>query len=301
MSRFLALLALGLFLPAPLDARPPDEMVEIKAGDPVSIRADRAYILFRTVRPEGVPSVEPVFLRIPTSAEMERYAAAKRAAYAQAEPGLIRQREEQLRRKAEAEASGKSFKGEIPPSPSLDTFNFVYDEVANVQRVDDGGALVKGKPESVYLVEVPAGDYILYGAAYGSGTVKPALFACMCLGTVGFPAPAGVVTDLGYFMGDRVEHISKIPELKAESGFGPSSVAVFTPLGATVRPVGAATAVPDVLRGAAVRPAAYRAIGRFVEPRAITVNRLAPVPGILAYEGRRVIDVKTGKDAPRSR
>jgi hypothetical protein len=298
MRCLLALLALAV--PAALDARPPDEMVEIKAGDPVSIRADRAYILFRTIRPEGVPSVEPVFLRIPSAAEMERHAAAKRQAFAAAEPGLVREREALLRKKAEADAAGKPFKGDIPPPPSLETFNFVYDEVANVQRIDDSKALVKGRPESVYLVEVPPGDYVLYGAAYGSGMLKPALFACMCLGTVGFPAPAGVVTDLGYFMGDRVDRLSEIPELKAESGLGPSSVAIFSPLGATIRPVRPESTVPEALRGAAIRSADYRAIGRFLEPRAITINRLAPVPGILAYRDRRVIDVKTGTDAPGS-
>jgi hypothetical protein len=77
-------------------------------------------------------------------------------------------------------------------------------------------------------------------------------------------------------------------------------VAVFAPIGATVRPARADSTMPDALRGKDVRPADYRAVGRFVDGRALTVNRLAPVPGILAYEGRRVIDVKTGTDAKGS-
>jgi hypothetical protein len=295
MRRLIALLLLAL--PAALDARGPREMMEIEAGQPVSIRPDRAYILFRTVRPEGVPSVEPVFLRIPTAAEMERYLEARRLAFQQAEPGLIRDREAQLRKKGEAEAAGKPFKRAIPPPPSVDTFNFVYDEVSNVQRINYDRAFVKGRPESVFLVELPPGDYVLYGASYGSWALKASLFACWCLGTVGFPAPAGVVTDLGYFMGDMVHEPSKIPELAAESDLGPSSVAIHAPLGATVRPARPDSPVPEPLRAATVRPADYRAIGRFVDPRAITINRLAPVPGVLAYEGRRVIDVKSGTDA----
>lgn len=298
MRLLLALLLLAF--PAALQARV-DEMVEIKAGEPVTIRPDRAYILFRTIRPEGVPSIEPVFLRIPSEAEMERYLRVRREAFLKAEPDLIRQREERLRKKAEAEAAGKRFKGDVPPVPSLETFNFVYDEVANVQRIDDAGAFVKGRPESVYLVEILPGDYVLYGASYGSGFVfKQSLFACMCLGTIGFPAPAGVVTDLGYFIADMVHRPSDVPELKAESGFGPSSVSIYAPIGAAVRPVRPDTPVPEALRDKAVRPAEYRAIGRFVDGRALTINRLAPVPGILAYEGRRVIDVKTGADAQGS-
>jgi hypothetical protein len=299
MRLLLALLLLAA--PAPLAARAPDEMVEIEAGTAVTIRPDRAYILFRRVRPEGVLSVEPVFLRIPSAAEMARFAAARRQAWQKAEPDLLRKRAAQLRRKAEVEATGRDYKGEIPPEPSFETFNFVYDEVANVRRVDTDRPFVKAPPENFYLVEVLPGDFVLYGASYGSAALKPSLFACMCLGTVGFQAPAGVITDLGYFMGDRSDKLSPIPELKDETGLGSGSVAIFAPLAATVRPVRQDTPLPPALSAATVRPAQYRAVGRFVDPRAITIARLAAVPGILAYEGRRVIDVKTGTDAKGSR
>lgn len=294
MRRLLALLL--LVSPAMSSALAPDEMVEIRAGASVSIRPDRAYILLRTIRPEGVPSVLPVLLRIPSAAETERYWAARRLAFAEAEPRLIRQREAQLRKKAEAEAAGKPFKGEVPPPPTLETFNFVYDEIGNVRRIS--GSFVEGRPESVYLVELLPGDYVLYGASYGSSFYKPILHACLCLGTVGFSAPAGIVTDLGYFMGDMAHRPSTIPELKGETGLGPSSMTPMAPIAATVRPARPDSVVPDALRGTNVRPAEYRAIGRFFEPRAASISRLGPVPGILAYEGRRVIDVKTGADAP---
>lgn len=292
--RFLVAL-LVLAFPASLFARVADEMVELRPGAPVSIRADRAYILFRSIRPEGVPSVLPVLMRIPSNAEMERYSAARRQAFAAAEPGLIRQREAQLRKKAEAEAAGGAFKGMVAPPPTLETFNFVYDQIANAQRIN--GSFAEGRPESVYLVEILPGDYVLYGASYGSSATKSSLWVCMCLGTVGFSAPAGIVTDLGYFMGDMAHRLSPIPELKAESDLGPSSMTPAAPIAATVRPARPDSVMPDALRGKTVRPAEYRAIGRFFEPRAMSINRLAAVPGILAYEAGRVIDVKTGTDA----
>lgn len=295
------LLALALLvMPAALRAREVREMVEIPAGAPVSIRPDRAYLLFRTIRPEGVPSVEPVFLRIPTAADMDRYRAARRAAYASAEAGLIRRREGQLRRNAEMAAAGARA-ADLPPvdpPPSLETFAFVPDDLRNVQNIQDSRPFVRGRPESVYLVEVVPGDYVLYGASFGTGVLLAGLHACMCLGTVGFPAPAGVVTDLGYFLGDMVHRESVIPELRAESGFGPSSNAYLAPLGATVRPAQPATPVPAALHGANVRAAAYHAVGKFFDPRALTINRLVAVPGVLAYDGGRVIDVRTGQEAP---
>jgi hypothetical protein len=290
------LLSLALLLaPVSIEARPPREMVEIKAGDPTTIRADRAYILFRTVRPEGVHAFEPVFLRIPTQEEMERYNTAKRQAYERAEPDLIRRRERQVQRNAERLALGQSAEP-VDPVPSLEKFNFVYDDIYNVQNIQADRALVQARPESTYLVEVMPGSYVLYGASWRWGPAN--LYVCFCLGSVGFSAPAGTVTDLGYFLADTVHHVSKIPELRPESGFGLTMSDPAILIGATIRPVRSDSPVPEALHGANVHPAEYRAIGRFFEPRAAAINRLVPVPGILDYDEGRVIDVRTGTVVP---
>lgn len=237
------LLAFALLLaPVTLAARTPREMVEIRAGDPVSIRADRAYLLFRTVRPEGVHAFEPILLRIPGAGEIARA------------------------------------------------------DVGNVQNIDAGRALLRARPESLYLVEVVPGDYVLYGIGWEAGPAV--LSVCLCLGTVGFSAQAGVVTDLGYFLADTIHDVSRIPELRANSGFGPSIHSGFLVAGATVRPPRPDTTVPDLLRGAEVRAVRYRAVGRFFDPTAGAINRLAPVPGVLAYDQGRVVDVASGRVVP---
>ena len=62
MKRLAALLLpapMGLAAPQALLARAPDELVEIEAGQPLTLRPDRAYILFRRIPPEGVTSIEP--------------------------------------------------------------------------------------------------------------------------------------------------------------------------------------------------------------------------------------------------
>jgi hypothetical protein len=271
-------------------------MVEIRAGEPVTIRQDRAYILFRSVRPEGAMRLEPVFLRIPRDEEMARYGEARRQAYARAEPGLIRRREAMLRTRANLEAQGRRSFSTIPPPPSIDSFEFIYEEIGNLQNIDDSRAFVRGAGEDVYLVEIVPGDYVLYGIAYAGG---PAFLpTCLCLGTVGFSAPAGAVTDLGRFYADRVDREARQPELRAESGFGQTMSALTVLLGATVRPPLSGDLPPDALRGANVRAVQYRAVGKFFDPRAVMINRLVPVPGILAYEGGRVIDVRSGQAVP---
>lgn len=237
------LLALALLVvPAFAAARVPKEMVEIREGQPVTIRPDRAYLLFRNFRPPGVPDIEPVFLRIPSEAER------------------------------------------------------TAGTLLNVQNIDESRPFVRGRPESVYLVEVVPGDYVLYGASYGSMPAR--LYTCMCLGTVGFSAPPGIVTDLGHFLADNVVRISTVPELRPESGFGPS-MNVYMPLvGATMRPAAPGLAVPEALHGANVRAAQYRAVGKFTDPGAMSINRLVPIAGVLGYDGGRVVDVASGRVAP---
>ena len=285
MRAMAALLLLAVATPASAD--PPAEMVQIGGGEPVTIRADRAYILFRRVRPEGVTGIEPIFMRVPTAAEMERYREARRAAFARAQPELLRRYQRRLQRDPQRAGT--------PPSEA--TFPFEFDEIANTHNIEDDPALEGGRPESVHLVEVLPGDYVLYGANFGSGFLVDALYACMCLGTVGFSVRPGEVTDLGYFMADLASDQTPIPELQSEAGLGRGATGLATPIVATMRPPNARTQAPRQLSGARVVAVEYRAVGKFFDPRAGSINRLVPVPGVLDYEGGRVIHVRTGQEA----
>lgn len=290
------LLALLLLVVSPAARATDREMIEIREGTPVTIRTDRAYLLFRAIRPDGVRNFEPILLRIPRREEMARYDAARRAAFARAEAEQLRRRESAIRQRADNQRQGRPSVGSLPPLLSLETFNFTFPEIQNVQNIEASRPFVRGRPESTYLVEVVPGDYVLYGISWDGG---PAFLAvCMCLGTVGFQAPAGVITDLGYFFADTVGDVSAIPELRADSGFGPSISSWHRLVGATIRPAHQGSSMPEALRTANVRPATYRAVGKFVDPSANSINRLAPVPGILAYDRGRVVDVHTGTNVP---
>jgi hypothetical protein len=281
-------LALGMALATAAPARAQRELVEIRRGQPIQLRPDRAYLLLRIGRPPGVAEFEPIFLRIPTAAEMTAWEAARRDAYARAQAA-------QAQRGAEGGA-GREPAGRVDPVPALEAFRFEYRAVANLNKIDAGRALVPGRPEAVYLIEAVPGDYVLYGIAFGAW--QPGVHTCLCLGTVGFSAPAGVVTDLGTFLADTIDHVSTIPELSAESGYGPSMNGFLWTLGAAIRPATAETTRPALPEGAVVRAAVYRAVGKFIEPRALAINRLAPIPGVLAFDGGRVIDVASGRQAP---
>ena len=267
-------------------ARAQGELREIRSGEAVTVRPDRAYFLFRVPQPSGVYAAEPMFMRVPTAAEMERYSAARRAAFAHAEPRLMREYQDRIRRPRSADQPQ-------PERPSLENFNFSYTEIQNLDFVDRGRAFQRDRVERIYLVEAVPGDYVFYGLSYGGGGIG----VCLCLGTVGFRADPGVITDLGYVISDIVYGVSSLPELRSESGFGPSSGDPRL-LGATIRPARHDSTMPLGLRSLAVRPARFRAVGKFVEPRAHLINRLATVPGILDYREGRVIDVQSGMEVP---
>jgi len=296
MIRLLLIACSLLFLPTAAVGQAQPELVEIRQGQPIRIRPDRAYILLRISRPEGVDKFDPVFLRVPTAAEMAGWEAARREAFARAEPALVRRREQQLARNRlpSAERSGPPV--QVDPVPSVENFRFEYGFVANLNRVNADRALVSGRPESTYLVEAAPGEYVLYGIYFHIG--EPWVHTCLCLGTVGFSLQPGMVTDLGTFLADRIDDVSVIPELRAESGYGPSIRGVIWNFGAAIRPPTADTPRPQFPDGTTVRLADYHAVGKFFEPMAMGINRLVPIPGVLAYDNGRVIDVRSGQAVP---
>lgn len=279
----LALIALAACL-LPLQsiaAKPADELIEIAGGKPVTVRADRAYLLFRVPRPQNSNPLEPLLMRVPSSEEVARYEAARAAAFAKALPDLAKAHQRALEQYRKTGAAS----GPPPAPPSLDNFAFSWDEVANLQDVDFGRKFARSAEEETFLVEALPGDYVLYGFTPSTGL--PRLMVCMCLGTVGFSARAGEVTDLGHVISDYAAEASRIPELRGEGGYS-----------GTVRPARGDSSRPPGLPDVPVVPATYRAVGRFFTPNTVNIARLAAVPGVLAYDGGAVIDAATGQRVP---
>lgn len=170
-----------------------------------------------------------------------------------------------------------------------------YAKRVNVQSVDDGKPFYQTKAESIYLVEAPPGRFVVYGISWGSGIAG--VHTCFCLGTVGFEVAPDVITDIGYFYGDKIHSVSKIPELAAESGFGPSSdVLGGYLLGGTIRPARAESSLPPAL-ALPVTPARFFAVGKYYSVIAGGINRMVPIPGVLDYDRGKVVDVQSGKVA----
>ena len=235
----------------------------IRAGEPIQLRVDRAYILLRI--DTSLSHFSADLLRVPDQEEIGAYEAAKRAAHD----------------KVGAKA------------PPIDAFVFDYKGRPDLYELPSGKWLAQNGKIATVLAEVTPGDYVFYGEGYGGF-----LYECMCLGTVGFSAPAGQVTDLGTMLIAYAARPSPIPELAGEVDLGPSAMMDYALFAVALRPQHNGEGIPDGIDAAKVMPARLHAIGTFVEPYSQLINRLAPIPGVLAYDAGRVIDVATGREAP---
>lgn len=229
---------------------------------PASLDPGKAYLLFESSRAKsGMMKISHVFMRVPGEAEIAAYRAAKQAAYDKDLPKLQRM------------AKGK-------PVLSFDDYAFTWDGAQNTFAVDMDDSL---GASDTYLIEVPPGTYVLYGVAVGTR----GLTTCNCLGTVKFAATAGRITQLGALFADKVHEDSPVPHL--EDNLGPQMAQYAFVLGQALIPATGQTPVPPALAALPRDVARFEPVGAYREPGAASINRLAPVPGVLEYDRGRVV------------
>lgn len=272
MNRLFRLLCgAALLLSAPAMAREADGVAYMRTTPP-TLNAAKAYLLLRSsTAKSGMMSIRHVLLRVPTEQEIAAYRAAKEAAY-----------------RAELPALTKKAKGGAVPT--IDQYAFDYPGPTNLFDINSNEFLEDGDMRT-FLVEVPAGTYVLYGSSVGG----VGLSSCNCLGTVKFHAAPGMITNLGSLYIDKVHKPSPVPHL--EDNIGPSMFQYGFVIGQGLVPTDDNTPTPAVLADLKTVPAEYHAVGLFREPGAAGINRLAPVPGILGYDRGKVIDLRTGQPA----
>lgn len=274
---FRALVGLWLIVAA-LPAGAADKGIrQFKLGEQITLRADKAYVLLGL--DTDLSKFDAVILRVPDRLEITEYEAAKHKAYDA----------------AMAIAKGKLAKNPNDKSVerlgSYADFRFNYDKSLNLFSIRPKTALANLNKVSTVLAEITPGDYVVYGEGYAGF-----IYQCFCLGTVGFTAKAGEVTDLGTMLFAKAWEPSPIPELAGEVDLGKSAVMDYGLFAVALRPAKSGGSMPPGLDPASVHPAALRAIGPFVETNVVLINRLAAIPGVLAYDQGRVIDVPSGKE-----
>ncbi len=180
----------------------------------------------------------------------------------------------------QAQRDAKQAAGEKPVEPTPESFSI--GEIERRLTVGYGPMYVFEKAENdavSYLIEVEPGTYTYYGPVM----IVPnggAAGQCYCMGSVAFEAKPGVVTNLGDFLsGGWVSDEARR-----------QTAAVVVATGQS--PVPASYPVPAALAKYSVVPADWRAAGKMNNFFGITVSRMPPVEGVLAYERDKVIDLR---------
>lgn len=236
----------------------------------VTIDPAMAYVMY------NAPSQSLLMLmREPSVEDRANWQRRREAALVEAQQRYTRDYQRWQRAREEYLAGERSTRVPTRPvEPTQENFAFPAIETEMFYVIGPQNRFSK-EGRSLYLSALPSGDYRIYGpvlAGQGQGVGG----TCMCMGTIRFSVPAGVITNLG--------------QILSGTQVGPMSADININLPQT------GDAVDPRLAAFTVRPAQYSAAGKLPNYYGIFIGRVAELAGVLRYERDRVIDVATGTD-----
>lgn len=259
----------------------PVEAAKDQVGQEGAVTLDpaKSYIFYRAGRKAPVR-----FLREVDSKERSEHERERSAAYAKAQAKYVKKLAEWKRSEAEWQESTTSQRTRMirldKPAPlTEETFAYPSPEADNWLTVKAGPRFSDDPDGSSYLISVEPGTYVLYGQI--TDTQNGPIGTCLCMGTVKFAAPAGQIVDIGRIDYPRIEAAKADLEGKIRSR--PSH---------SLTPPDPAMPRPARLSGLRVVAADLRAADKMPNFFGIEIDRLPAVPGVLAYQRDRVVDLK---------
>lgn len=236
------------------------------------------------------------FLRVPDDDTRRQWQSDREAAFAKA---LKKFKASHAQWLADADIAKKT--GQKPPAepiePTIDTFGFDPIELRDVvtMQTEDGYAKVSPRP---YIAVVKPGTYIVYAHdGFNGGSPIPD-GECFCMGTVRFEVKPGVVTDLGTWLDAMprwTEDTDVVRLLQRRHADAQRAAGKRPELPDTVA---LSYGLPNAIKDWPSVKAEFHANGKVNNMQGMLVSRMAPVPGVLAYDRDRVIDAATGQPLP---
>ena len=247
--------------------------VQFNAKEVVAPEPGSAYIYYRATDAK----IAVVFLRTVTEAQRAEYLKKREAALAAAHEKYLKKLtswEESMRQ------GGVGAAGPKPVEPTEQSFAFPAAELDNLFYADPGRVFLNEKPHYAYLLRVEPGEYTFYGPINQFAQPMMDTSLCMCMGSVRFTAEAGKIVDLG--------------EIGTESTPAAETLSDKTALQFHWRidPTLALSRLPDRLPKIPVMKADFRAADKIPNYLGIRIDRLVAMPGVLAYQRDRVIDLR---------
>jgi hypothetical protein len=248
----------------------------------VQLDPGTGYIFYRTMGQAPM-----IFIREPDEADIAAWRADRKKAFDKA----MREYRTQYRKwrgamdvwegSSVVQRRGLVHPGDKPVMPMDDTFDYPAIETTTMAMADSGRVFLKEKPVFGYLIAVKPGTYAIYGSIELTGNGLAGV--CMCMGTAKFEVRAGEIAELGMF------GIHGVPA----GATAPRPDPYLLPPPFEIRPFEGA--LPARLQGLPVHPAQFRAAGKLPNFLGVTIDRLYPISGVLAYKRDTVIDARTGQ------
>lgn len=255
------------------------------------IEPDSGYIYISgPVRQMGV------LLRLPDAEMIAEYEADWAKAYARVHadyPGKLKIWQDHV---LTAHRQGRKPR-EKPIEPTAE--NFAIPAIESRYPENFGPQFVFAKSEAPeaysYLMKVKPGRYAYYGPLFFVPNA-PMAGMCYCMGTVAFDVKPGTITDAGNFLlvGSGTDPAFPARPEKMEG----AEMGLYRPVAGSEQWGALAYGLPETLKSYPNERADFRAHGKLDNFYGITVGRMPPVAGVLAYDRDKVVDLKAAAAAP---
>ena len=256
----------------------------VKDMPAVQLDPSGAYILLRS------PAPVPINLfRIATSEEVEAFKARRAEALAKAYRKWKSRHEDWVENRETYRAQGITMDEPIEPTeanfsyPPIDQENLLAFGPLNRFAKEKGGT-------STYLQRVWPGRYVVYGSILVNPNGGAAGF-CVCMGTIAFDARPGEIVDVGLVKASATDALT-YPNLleKAERGEieglsnGSITMMRWTPQNGSLP-------IDPRLSAYKVVPAQFKPAGPVPNYYGVQVDRMTAIPGVLAYDRDKIVDL----------
>jgi hypothetical protein len=284
---FTAAFAAGEKKAKPRDVSPKSIEEKNMAKGKFTFEPDMGYIYLH-----GATRQVGLFLKVPDQDDIDSYTKDWEEAFAKAQTKYAKKLKSW---KAEADAAkrAKIKVPEKPEEPTRENFSIGAIELRYVASFGPEYVFSKDKvaDKYAYMMRLRPGTYIYHGPAFYNAQTYGYMGTCYCMGSVQFEVKPGVVTDLGNFLSNAPNAASDVAVPTTQV------IAPNTMWGATtINPRGNGGAVsfglPASLQKFTAVQADFRASGKMDNLMGLMVSRIGPIPGVLAYQRDKVVDLK---------
>jgi hypothetical protein len=259
----------------------------------VQLDPNGAYILLRS------PAPVPINLfRIATADEMADYQRRRAEALAKAHRKWEGRHADWLQASQSKDPQARGLAGDEPVEPTDANLAFSPIDQENLLAFGPLFRFSKDKDgSSTYLQRVWPGRYVVYGSIFvnpnGGGTGF-----CVCMGTIAFDAKAGEITDVGTVTTslDPLTFPRVLEKAKPEDVEGLQSGTITM---MRWKVYDTSMAVDPRLSAFKIVPASFRSAGPVPNYFGVQVDRMTAIPGVLAYDRDKIVDVAPSAAAGR--